>query len=259
MEEGRSNAADTSSSRSDDGVEWALRTIESAIKGTNDESQAREAVDFLRRAFSSARTSASTDPLTGLANRAWFYQVLEERLAPGRGPCISAAVLFLDLDGFKDVNDARGHQAGDTLLAEVANRISHCVREQDLVARHGGDEFVVLLVKIESPSVALAVAARIIEAISVPFPVDDGHVHLGVSVGIALFPEHGSSGNELLKRADLAMYRAKNQGGRSYAVFGEREELIVPRTPRRSWTWELNPTGELPKVTEVAISFQRKR
>lgn len=258
MNEGRSNP-EAALGRNDDGVEWALRELESAIEGTSEESRAREALDFLRRAFTTARTSASTDPLTGLANRAWFYQVLEERLSPGRSVCSSAAVLFLDLDGFKDVNDERGHQAGDILLAEVAARISHCVREQDLVARHGGDEFVVLLEKIENPSVAHAVAARIIDAIAVPFPVDEGHVHLGVSVGIALFPEHGSSGGELLKRADLAMYRAKNQGGRSYAVFGEREELIVPRSPRRSWTWELNPTIEVPQVTEVAISFQRKR
>lgn len=245
MQDGRPNTQH-SLGRSDERVERALRELEKAIKGCPAESDALDALDVLRRAFTSVRAKASTDPLTGLANRAWFNQMLDERLAPGKGICNTAALLFLDLDGFKDVNDQRGHAVGDALLAEVAGRLSHSVREIDLVARHGGDEFVVLLENIENPSIAHAVAARVIEAISTPFSVDGARIQLGVSIGVAFFPEHGRSGEELLKHADYAMYRAKHQGGQSYAVFGEREELVMPRTPNRSWTWELSPLDEAP-------------
>jgi diguanylate cyclase (GGDEF)-like protein len=193
MHDGRSSG-DARGPRGDEGVEWALSELEKAITGSADEAKAREALDLVRRAFCSVRTSASTDPLTGLSNRAWFYQVLEERLSKGRSISPLAAVLFLDLDGFKEVNDQRGHQAGDALLAEVAARISLTVRELDLVARHGGDEFVVLLERIESPAVAHAVAARIIDAIGVPFTVDDEEFRLGVSIGVALYPERQHRG-----------------------------------------------------------------
>jgi diguanylate cyclase (GGDEF)-like protein len=227
--------------RSDERVEWALRELETVVSGSTHESKARVALEVLRGAFTSVQTSAATDPLTGLANRAWFDHVLDTRFAVGVPNASTAALLFLDLDGFKDVNDKRGHPVGDKLLAEVASRIVRSVREHDLVARHGGDEFVVLLENIENPSIAHAVAARVVEAISTPFDIDGARVRLGVSIGVAYYPEHGASGRELLQRADYAMYRAKNQGGRSYAVFGEREDLALPRTTHRSWTWELAP------------------
>jgi len=247
--------------RNDENVERALSDLEASIAGIAEEPRARAALEVLRRAFTSVRACAATDPLTGLANRASFYQILDERVAV-EGGCASAALLFLDLDGFKDVNDVRGHQAGDILLTEVATRISRSVRDHDLVARHGGDEFVVLLENIENRAIAHAVAARIIEAIGVPFTVEGARVQLGVSIGIAFFPEHGSTGKELLQRADAAMYRAKGQGGRGYAVFGEREDLIIPRTPRRSWAWELSPSSvELPAndVTRALFAQNRKR
>jgi diguanylate cyclase (GGDEF)-like protein len=226
--------------RSDESVSSALSELEEVVKGCDGETRARAALDVLRRAFTSVRTSATTDPLTGLANRPAFYQLLEERLlsAATNG---SAAVLFLDLDGFKCVNDERGHAAGDALLADVAGRISRSVREHDLVARHGGDEFVVLLEHIENRSIAHAVAARIIEAVSAPFVHGDDMVMLGVSIGVAFAPEHGMSSAELLQRADQAMYRAKALGGRTYSVYGERDGLTEPRDSRRSWAWELSP------------------
>jgi len=194
-----------------------------------------------------------------LANRSWFCEVLEDRLRPGTIASSRAAVLFLDLDGFKDVNDRRGHTVGDTLLAEVAKRISRSVRDNDLVARHGGDEFVVLLENIENPAVAHAVAARVVDAISAPFELDDTALTLGVSIGVAYFPEHGHSGSELLQHADHAMYRAKNQGGRSYAVFGEREELATPRTPLRSWAWEIAPLAKQLASDMPKVLFKRTR
>lgn len=246
--------------RRDENVEWALSELARAIEGCPEESRARAALDVLRRSFNTVQTSAATDPLTGLANRAWFHHVLEERLRPEAAGFGKAAVLFLDLDGFKEVNDQRGHTAGDTLLAEVAQRISHSVRDHDLVARHGGDEFVVLLENIENPSVAHAVAARVVEAMSVPFQLGGTSVTLGVSIGVAYYPEHGSSGKELLNHADNAMYRAKSHGGRSYAVFGERDDLVLPRAPRRSWTWELAPIERQPVANDVStIVFKRMR
>jgi diguanylate cyclase (GGDEF)-like protein len=246
--------------RSDETVEWALRELESAVQGCPEEPRARAALDVLRNSFTRVETSAATDPLTGLANRAWFTRMLDERLLPERAPSSRAAVLFLDLDGFKDVNDQRGHPAGDQLLTEVGRRITHSVRDHDLVARHGGDEFVVLLENIETPAVAHTVAARVVDAISAPFEVDGSTVTLGVSIGVAYYPEHGMSGSELLKRADHAMYRAKGQGGRSYAVFGEREELSAPRSPRRSWAWELAPAALETAARDVTqIVFKRRR
>ena len=246
--------------RNDAGVERALLELESALQGAPDESRARLALEVLRKSFSSVQASAATDPLTGLANRSWFYQVLQDRLQPGMASCSKAAVLFLDLDGFKEVNDQRGHTAGDALLAEVAKRISGSVREHDLVARHGGDEFVVLLENIENPAVAHSVAARVIDAVGVPFNICGSSVTLGVSIGVAYYPEHGHSGSELLNHADHAMYRAKSQGGGSYAVFGERDDLVLPRTPLRSWTWELAPIERQPIANDVSrIVFKRIR
>ena len=227
--------------RNDEGVERALLELESATKGGAEETRAREALEVLRRAFRSAQASATTDPLTGLANRAWLHETLDERLASEQAPGGKAALLFLDLDGFKHVNDQRGHAVGDALLGDVAARISHSVREQDLVARHGGDEFVIVLDKLDNPAVAHAVAARVIEAIDMPFTVDGAKLKLGVSIGIAFYPEHGHTGAELLARADYAMYRAKSQGGGNYAVYGAREDLALSRAPLRSWTWELAP------------------
>jgi diguanylate cyclase (GGDEF)-like protein len=241
--------------RSDERVEWALRELETAIADSPEESRARIALELLRGAFTRVQTSAATDQLTGLANRAWFDHVLDHRFSPDMVGSGTAALLFLDLDGFKDVNDQRGHPVGDKLLTEVAKRIVRSVREHDLVARHGGDEFVVLLENIESPSIAHAVAARVVEAISVPFEIDGAKVRLGVSIGVAYYPEHGSSGRELLQRADYAMYRAKNQGGRGYAVFGEREDLATPRNALRSWTWELAPSDaeNLPELRPIVL------
>lgn len=256
MAVGRPNTQ-SSLGRNEERVEWALGELETAITGSPRESQARTALEVLRGAFTRVQTSASTDPLTGLANRAWFDHVLDTRFGAEGPNDHTAALLFLDLDGFKDVNDQRGHPAGDTLLAEVATRIVHSVRDNDLVARHGGDEFVVLLENIENPSIAHAVAARVVEAISTPFEIEGANVRLGVSIGVAYYPEHGASGRELLQRADYAMYRAKSQGGHSYAVFEESEDLVIPGAPPRSWTRELAPVA--PEVHVELEHIVRKK
>jgi diguanylate cyclase (GGDEF)-like protein len=141
----------------------------------------------------------------------------------------------LDLDGFKEVNDCHGHHAGDHLLVAVAKRILASVRDDDLVARFGGDEFVVLLDNPDGPQIACQIAGRVVDAVSTSYSVEGLTVSLNVSVGIALYPQHAQSGGELLRHADLAMYRAKHQGGRRYEVYesegGRASQSGITRNP----------------------------
>ncbi len=166
--------------------------------------------------------SAEHDPLTQLPNRATTVKLLSEALT-NRAEGSTVAVLFLDLDGFKAVNDTYGHRAGDTVLCVVADRLRHVVREGDVATRLGGDEFVVLLPGVPSEGPALAVAQRIITSISQPITVDDGHlVRVGASVGVALGHDDTATPDELLHQADLALYRAKTDGRGRTVLFGEQ-------------------------------------
>jgi diguanylate cyclase (GGDEF)-like protein/PAS domain S-box-containing protein len=151
---------------------------------------------------------ASHDSLTGLPNRFAFHEALAAAFA---GPSHAFALLWADLDQFKDVNDTLGHAAGDTLLMEVAKRLLACVSSEDLVARLGGDEFVILLSGANSES-ANTLAGRIIAAVSEPYHVDGMRVGIGVSIGISAAPDDASAPDELFKNADLALYRAKSDG-----------------------------------------------
>ncbi len=154
---------------------------------------------------------ASHDPLTGLANRRRFVDELKRIAGHGR-PGVLIGLLFVDLDGFKDVNDRHGHQAGNDLLVEVANRLRDCVRPGDLVARLGGDEFTIVLTRLERAAPAAAVADRICRVISEPFDIVGQPLHVSTSIGIALTPAYRADTDDLLRRADAAMYRAKAQG-----------------------------------------------
>jgi diguanylate cyclase (GGDEF)-like protein len=207
----------------DDRVEWAIRELQAVLAERADDPHARAALDALRDAFCVAHTRASVDPLTGLMNRASFDRALALAITHAARTQSPAAVLFMDLDGFKAVNDQRGHAVGDVLLREVAARIMACVREDDLLARYGGDEFVVLLEQLTDPGVVHAIATRVIEALSRSFAADGLTVHLSVSIGVALFPEHGGSAEELLACADTAMYEAKRKGGDRYLIAASRE------------------------------------
>ena len=156
--------------------------------------------------------ASNHDQLTGLPNRRLFYDRLETALARLRRSQGRLSLLYLDLDKFKEVNDSFGHAAGDALLQEVARRLKTCVRDSDTVARLGGDEFVVLLESAGLAANAAAVAAKIHEALSQPVQVGPHLLQVLPSIGIAFYPEHGSSGEALLKRADEAMYLAKRGG-----------------------------------------------
>ncbi|MGH8565010.1 MAG: EAL domain-containing protein [Gammaproteobacteria bacterium] len=166
------------------------------------------------RAEERVRRLAFHDPLTGLPNRMLFRERLLALLARGPIDTSCHAVLFLDLDRFKLVNDTLGHETGDLLLKAVAERITGCVRACDLVARLGGDEFTIILERIATPEVAAAVARKIVEVLSYPFGFLGQEIYVGASVGIALYPNDGRDIGTLLKHADMAMYRAKEDGNR---------------------------------------------
>lgn len=159
---------------------------------------------------------AHHDALTGLPNRILFQDRLNQALAKARREKESIAVLFLDLDGFKLVNDTRGHDVGDALLRESAKRILSCVRDSDTVARMGGDEFTVILSNISSPNSTDRVVSKIVESIADPYVLNGKSCSVSVSIGIALYPEHGETSEQLLKIADAAMYLAKQAGKNCY-------------------------------------------
>ena len=155
---------------------------------------------------------AGHDPLTGLPNRRLFQDRLVQAVARVRRGGGSIAVAYVDLDGFKAVNDERGHDVGDALLAAVGRRLADAVRDQDTVARLGGDEFGALLLGIQGVEEAELVAAKLRAAIREPLGLPDGDAHLDASVGVALFPDHGRDADALMRAADGAMYRVKGEG-----------------------------------------------
>jgi diguanylate cyclase (GGDEF)-like protein/PAS domain S-box-containing protein len=163
---------------------------------------------------------ANYDALTGLPNRNLLSERLGQAIKQARRESSSVAVMFVDLDFFKQVNDTLGHAIGDRLLQSVAERMRLCVRETDTIARLGGDEFVVLLADIESSAAAGVVAEKIISEMVTPFKLDGHEIHIGASIGITLFPDDGTDVETLFRNADLAMYRAKN-AGRNNAQFFE--------------------------------------
>lgn len=162
------------------------------------------------------RHLAYHDPLTDLPNRAYFSGALEQALAYARQHKKRVATFFLDLDKFKPVNDTLGHEVGDHLLIAVADRLRRAVRRHDTVARIGGDEFAILLGDIDDIKTASILAEKLIHAISQGYMIDKHPVQIGVSIGIAIFPEDGDNPKRLLGRADQAMYQAKRAGGNRF-------------------------------------------
>ena len=168
--------------------------------------------DRVAMANDALEKQASHDPLTGVANRVRFLEQLAVQLAGARRRGDLVAVLFIDLDHFKKVNDAYGHAAGDAVLIEMARRIQAEIRSTDLVARHGGDEFTVLLASPETSADAVEVADRLCRRLGEPFVIGNEELHLSASVGLALNDDLESDPDTLMRNADLALYRAKSAG-----------------------------------------------
>jgi diguanylate cyclase (GGDEF)-like protein len=158
------------------------------------------------------------DSLTDLPNRVLFADRLELALARTARDDTQVAVLFLDLDGFKEINDTFGHAAGDELLQNVARRLHGCLRPNDTLARYGGDEFVVLVEQVDSAGSAILVAKRILNALSHPVRVGDQQLYVKTSIGIALAGAQPGANTDVLRRADMAMYEAKTSGGSRYVL-----------------------------------------
>jgi diguanylate cyclase (GGDEF)-like protein len=163
---------------------------------------------------------AVTDPLTGLLNRRGFYQTVENTLLRHERSGQSLVLLYLDLDGFKRVNDSLGHEAGDRVLRWVSEQLKACLRSCDILGRMGGDEFTTLL-ELEFPEQAAKIAEKLIERVSICQQIEGLDVMLGVSIGIATFPDCGSNLDGLLRAADIAMYEAKRAGRQQYRYYDQ--------------------------------------
>ena len=162
------------------------------------------------------------DGLTGLPNRSFFGKLLDQSISQARRHKRQLAVLFLDLDHFKWINDTLGHDAGDELLKEVAVRLKSCLRESDTVARLGGDEFVVLIPELEDEKYVATVAQKMLLAIASPFNLLGQELRVTVSIGISVYPQDGEDEQMLKKNADIAMYRAKEGGKNNFLFYSEK-------------------------------------
>ncbi len=202
---------------------------------------------------------ARHDALTRLANRVLFHEQIEQALAQvGRGA--QAAVLCLDLDRFKAVNDTLGHPIGDGLLKAVADRLRACVREVDTVARLGGDEFAVLQVGLECPEDVERLACRLVDTLSEPYEISGHHVSIGTSVGVALAPHDGTHPDILLKNADMALYRSKLEGRGTHRFF--KREMDVKLQARRALELDLRSAltaGEFELFYQPLVSLISNR
>jgi len=165
---------------------------------------------------------AHHDALTKLPNRLLFCERFEQALFQAHRDQRCVALIFLDLDGFKLINDSLGHPVGDTMLREVAKRLSHTLREVDILARHGGDEFLIALTNISSPEIASEITEKILKSIRKPFELEGHHLGTSSSIGISIYPNDGDEFDILLRKADIAMYAAKEVGRDTYRFFTEQ-------------------------------------
>ena len=216
-------------------VQWLKdgRQIDVEVSCVPIESSDRRLVSYLMRDLSERKKAqsqllanqqrldklANHDTLTGLPNRLFLQAHLPEAITRCQEAGHMLAVLFLDLDRFKHINDSRGHEVGDKLLQEIAKRVRAAVRPADIVVRMGGDEFVVVLNKVNSPDEVGIAATRINEVLSAPVMIDGRALVATVSIGVSLYPRDGASMGELLKHSDTAMYQAKDRGRNNFQIF----------------------------------------
>ncbi|MES9969223.1 MAG: EAL domain-containing protein, partial [Candidatus Thiodiazotropha sp.] len=199
---------------------WLVGLLGIHMVGNNSKQRVKERIQYEEKIWH----QANFDPLTGLSNRSLFMDRLERALAYARRHDYKLALLFIDLDGFKDVNDTLGHAHGDLLLQEAAQRLQACVREMDTVSRLGGDEFTVILPELAEEISAATVAGTILTSLARPYIIEGHETQLTASIGITVFPQDGGDPGMLLQNADTAMYRAKAEGRNTFRYF----------------TWEMN-------------------
>ncbi len=235
----------------------ALGYLEKSETTEDERLQTRELADRVAVAMSSAwrdeklYNQAHFDPLTSLPNRLLFIDRLATEIARSQREERSFAVLFIDLDNFKIVNDSFGHPVGDEVLREASRRVVSCTRDTDTVARLGGDEFTVLLTRLRDTREALQIAEQMVESLSRAFSLGAEQCFLSASIGIASFPADGTTAEALLKNADAAMYRAK-AGGRSQVVFFE-ERMNVEAVARLTLDRDLRMAIER---NELVLHYQ---
>ncbi len=199
------------------------------IRDITDRKRAEEHIEYL----------AYHDELTGIPNRAYFHRAFEHALATTQRYGLRCALMVVDLDRFKNINDTIGHEAGDQLLKQVAARLRECLRDSDIIARLGGDEFVILMQDASTVEAVSAVAIKILEATSRPLLIDDQEFLITASIGISTYPHDGSDMQTLLKNSDVAMYRAKESGKNGFQYFSPemnvhtRERLSIESALRR--------------------------
>ena len=167
-------------------------------------------VTKFKRAETLLAKSANTDALTNIPNRLFLTNKLNELSQNANRHTDRYAILFCDLDGFKSVNDKYGHAVGDRILSQVAQRLKHEIREEDIIARYGGDEFVILITDRASLVTINAIRNKIFSAISQPFQFSGDNINIGISIGSAIYPDHGTEPDDLLIKADAEMYSSKN-------------------------------------------------
>ena len=234
--------------------------IEDSVAPIHDrEGQATGAV-IVFRDVSAARAmalqmahSAEHDFLTGLPNRMLLNDRVNQAIALAPRHKKKVAVLFLDLDGFKHINDSLGHPIGDKLLQSVAKRLMDCVRGSDTVSRQGGDEFVVLLSEVEQSEDAAITARRMLQAVAEAHSIDQHDLHVTTSIGVSVYPDDGLDAETLIKNADTAMYQAKENGRQSYQFF--KPAMNVRAVERQSIEESLRRALER---QEFALHYQPK-
>jgi len=181
----------------------------SIFRDITEEKRAKEHIKYL----------AQFDQLTKLPNRTLFNDRLYHALSRAKRNKKQIGLMFIDLDGFKNVNDTLGHQAGDLLLQEVAQRLLSCVREQDTVARLGGDEFTIILEDLRQADDVALIADKILKSLSIEIPLDEHEASIGASIGISVYPDDGEDADSIIKKADMAMYHSKKQGKNQYQFY----------------------------------------
>jgi len=189
---------------------------------------------------------ALMDPLTGLANRRLLADRMSMALSHARRNTSTMAVVYLDLDGFKQVNNTFGHAAGDELLKMVAARLLATVREEDTVARLGGDEFIMGLWHLSSADDAASVASKVIDVVSQPYDIEGHAVSITASAGIGIYPLHGEDADTLMRSADGALYEAKGAGKNSYRVAGRTDLSAVVAAVTRPTILRAEPSRPRP-------------